>query len=155
MKKFVALVNKLPLPNNPSTIFGLAFFWWITDFLIQYNGISGYYSRLLASGALPPDADSISIPVFEYVFGDLALGFIFTSYLIWALWGMKPNNKVIKFNTQKPIRSSFSWLITLLWISSACALAFVNLRERNSSLLFLQILSFYCAVATNAAVQNK
>lgn len=155
MKKIVTWINGLPLPNKTSTIFGLALFWWIADFLIQYNGISGYYSRLLASGALPPDADSISIPIFEYVFGDFVLGFIFFGYLIWALWGMQRNNKVLKFNTQKPIRSSFSWLITALWMLSACAVAFVNLRERHFGLLSLQILSFYCAIATNAVVQNK
>lgn len=154
-KKLTLLINKLALPNKAWVIVGLTLVWWVTDFLIEYKRISTYYEKLLMSGSLPSEADSISIPIFQYVFGDIALGLIFGCYLIWALWGIQPNNKVINFNKNKPIRSSISWLVTSLWLFIASVMFIGRLSDGSLILIALQIISFYCAIATNAVVQNK
>jgi hypothetical protein len=154
-KKLTLLINKLALPNKAWVIVGLTLVWWVTDFLIEYKRISTYYEKLLMSGSLPSGADSISIPIFQYVFGDIALGLIFGCYLIWALWGIQPNNKVINFNKNKPIRSSISWLVTSLWLFIASVMFIGRLSDGSLILIALQIISFYCAIATNAVVQNK
>jgi hypothetical protein len=154
-KKLTLLINKLALPNKAWIIVGLTLVWWVTDFLIEYKRISTYYEKLLMSGSLPSEADSISIPIFQYVFGDIALGLIFGCYLIWALWGIQPNNKAINFNKNKPIRSSISWLVTSLWLFIASVMFIGRLSDGSLILIALQIISFYCAIATNAALQNK
>lgn len=154
-KKLTLFVNKLPLPNKAWIIYGLTLFWWITDFLIEYKRISTYYQNLLMIGSLPPEADSISIPIFGYVFMNFVLGLILFCYLLWALWGIKPNNKAINFNRHKPIRSSISWLVTSLWLFIATVMFVGRLSDGSMILVVLQIISFYCAIATNAVVQNK
>lgn len=154
-KKLTPFVNKLPLPNRAWIIFGLALIWWATDFMIEYKRISTYYQNLLMSGSLPPEADSISIPIFGYVFMNFVLGLILFCYLLWALWGIKPNNKAINFNKNKPIRSSISWLVTFLWLFIATVMFVGRLSDGSLILIGLQIISLYCAIATNAAVQNK
>jgi hypothetical protein len=155
INKIVTFINRLPLPNRAWIIFGLCLIWWITDFLIQYERISTYYNNLLMSGTLPPEADSIGIPIMSYVFGDISLGLMFGCYLTWALWGIKPHNIAINFNKQKPIRSTISWLVTGIWLFAASVMFVGTLLERNFVLTALQVISFYCAIATNAAVQNK
>lgn len=154
-KKLTLFVNKLPLPNRAWIIFGLCLVWWVADFLIEYERIVTYYNNLLMSGTLPPEADSIGIPIMSYVFGNVSLGLMFGCYLLWALWGIQPNNKVINFNTNKPIRSSISWLVTGLWLFIATIMFISRLSDGSLILIGLQIISLYCAIATNAAVQNK
>lgn len=155
INKIITFINRLPLPNRAWIIFGLCLIWWVTDFLIEYERISTYYNNLLMSGTLPPEADSIGIPIMSYVFGDVSLGLMFGCYSIWALWGIKPHNKVINFNKQKPIRSSISWLVTILWLLIAALMFGYRMTQGNLILTGLQVISFYCAIATNAAVQNK
>lgn len=154
-KKLTFIINKLPLPNNAWIIFGLILVWWVTDFMIEYNRISIYYNNLLMSGSLPSEADSISIPILSFVLINFILGFILCCYLLWALWGIQPNNKAINFNRRKPLRSSISWLVTILWLFIASVMFIGRLSDGSLILITLQIISFYCAVATNAAVQNK
>lgn len=155
LNKIITYINRLPLPNKGFIIFGLALVWWIVDFMIEYKRITMYYTNLLASGSLPSEADSISIPILSYVFGDIILGLIFSSYLLWALIGIKQNNKAIKFNKEKPARSSISWTITAIWIGTALLLLIAHLKEGNLILASLQLISLYCAIATNAVIQNK
>jgi len=154
-KNIIFVVNKLPMPNRAWVIFGLCFIWWFTDFLIEYQRISTYYNQLLMSGKLPPDADSIGIPIMNYVFGNFSLGLIFGCYLMWALWGMQPTNKAINFNKSKPIRSSISWLVTSMWLFTAAVMLVGRVLDGSIILSGLQLISIYCALATNAAVQNK
>ncbi len=154
-KKLTVIINKLPLPNSAWIIFGLILVWWVTDFMIEYKRISTYYQNLLISGNLPSEADSISIPIFGYVFMNFILGLILFCYLLWALWGIQPNNKAINFNRRKPIRSSISWLVTILWLFIAIVMFIGRLSDGSLILIALQLISFYCAIATNAAVQNK
>lgn len=155
VNKVVAFINKLPLPNRAWIITILAAAWWVVDFNIEYKRLTVYYTKILASGSLPPDADSISIPILSYAFGDIMLGLFFSAYLLWALSGIKPNNKAIKFNKQKPIRSTFSWVITGLWLSIALVMLVGRFQEGKLILISLQFISIYCAIATNATVQNK
>lgn len=155
INRIVIFANRLLLPDRALVIFGLSLVWWVTDFLIEYKRISTYYENLLMSGNLPSKSDSIGIPIFQYVFGDIALGLIFGCYLIWALWGMQPHNKAINFNKLKPVRSTISWLVTSLWLFIAIVLFVGRLLDGSVILVGLQIISFYCAIATNAAVQNK
>lgn len=155
VNKLVALINKLPLPDKAWIISLLVLIFWGVDFVIEFNRVSVYYTNLLASGALPPDADSISIPILSYAFGEIMLGLIFSVYLLWALIGMQSNNQAIKFNKQKPVRSSISWILTGLWVSTALLVCIARLKEFNFILASLQLISIYCAIATNAVVQNK
>jgi hypothetical protein len=154
-QKITIFVNKLPLPNRAWIILGLSLVWWVTDFQIEYERTVTYYNNLLMSGTLPPEADSISIPIMSYVFADLFFGLIFGCYLLWALWGIQSNNRAINFNTNKPIRSSISWLVTCLWLFIATSMFIVRLSDGSLNQVGLQIISFYCAIATNAVVQNK
>lgn len=155
LNKIVTFINKLPLPNRAWIICGLCLVWWVTDFLIEYERLSTYYNNLLMSGSLPTEADSISIPILSFVLVNFILGFILCCYLLWALWGIQPNNKVISFNKNKPVRSTISWLVTILWLFIASVMFLGKLSDGSLILIALQFISFYCAIATNAAIQNK
>jgi hypothetical protein len=89
------------LPSRPSP------FWWLTAFnLLAFPVLNFiYWPQVLRSGALPPDGDSIAIPMFGSVIATLIVSPVILGLAWLCLRRYSPYARLWTWRQDRPIRS--------------------------------------------------
>lgn len=153
--KLVTLVRKIPVPAS-WWLFALLLFGWY--FFAGYWSYSSYERELteqLFRGDFPPEADSIGMPLGNWIVGYIILTILALPYFLWAIWSYSDNFEWAVFSKRKCIRSSFALLITAFWIYVALGTAYDDCIKKDLIHLLMDFLSLYLAVVSNAAIQSS
>lgn len=101
------VVNMLRTPKNRISVIFLAVALYLTAPLVEWY----FYTTELARGSFPPDADSISIPLFQFTVVWI-LGTPVAALLIWfALRDYPGSVSLFTFNRERPFWSAFWTLL--------------------------------------------
>ena len=103
-----------------------------------------YYDRLLASGTLSPDADSVAIPMF----GDIVLTVFFTPFVIAITWlclrNYNAGTKLLAWRVDRPVRSFAATLVCITMAITIIAATITDFRKAMPS--YEYILTYYSLI---------
>ncbi len=119
------VVNMLRTPKNIISVIFLAVALYLTAPFVEWY----FYTTELARGSFPSDADSISIPLFQFAVG-WVLGAPVATLLIWfALRDYLGAVSLFAFNRARPVWSAFWTLVFGFLIFKHLTFAFVSVQK--------------------------
>jgi hypothetical protein len=111
-----------------------------------------YYSTNLGRGAYPTDADSIGIPIFQFVFGWLLTLPVVIAFVWFALREYPGSVPLAAYNTARPIWS-FLWSAVLLLLAASYVwFAFQSIMRGLPFDVAAALLSIYLLLCLRSSV---
>jgi len=119
------VVNMLRIPKNRISVIFLAVALYLTSPLVEWY----FYTTELARGSFPPNADSISIPLFRFVIV-WVLGAPVAALLVgFALRDYPGAVSLFAFNRARPVWSAFWTLVFGFLIFKHLTFAFASVQK--------------------------
>ena len=111
-----------------------------------------YYQRLLASGVLDTNADSIGIPIGQVIVGTVFFLPFLVGFLVFALRSYQGRVSLLVWDRDRPLRAVF-WSVVFVAMAGASLRALIMYGREWTVWETLQcVLSFHLALVLRASV---
>lgn len=138
-------------PERKRTLVSLAVLFWLTTPFVE----AVYYSNEQSRGAYPVNADSISIPIFQFLMGWLVFSPFVVLFVWWALRSYPGSVPFLAFNHQLKTLGVLSWLATTFLLSKSIMFGLKSVNTAHWMDVASVLLECYLAFCFNGVLQAK
>lgn len=138
-------------PERKRNLIGLAISFWFTTPFVE----AIYYYTEQSRGAYPVDADSISIPIFQFLIGWLAVSPFVALFVWWSLRSYPGSVSFFTFNFQLKILGGLSWLATVALLASSIRFGLQSFNAAHWTDVAAVLLECYLALCINGVLQTR
>jgi len=136
-------------PRRKSTLVILAALYWLAAPFVE----AVYYSIEQFRGAYPVNADSISIPIFQFFVGWLIFSPMVALLIWWTLRSYPGSVPFLAFHRHRPIWGGLLWAATGAWLTFSLMFAGQSVLSAHWLDAIYQLASCYLALCFNGVLQ--